>query len=76
MIVRAITLFVLLAASIYVGVMLGVRRFAVMGMAPMSMRSELQLWGFIYLSLGALLFTAACTLAFYWLAQALHKKKQ
>ena len=75
MIVRALTLLVLMGASVYVGVALGVRRFAALGLAPVSMRDDLQFWGFVYLSLGAVLFTGTCTLAFYWLAQALHKKK-
>jgi hypothetical protein len=75
MILRGLTLFVLFAVSLYVGVAQGVRRFAAIGLAPMSMREDLQFWGFVYLSIGALVFTAACTLGFYWLAKALHAKQ-
>ena len=74
MIIRALTLIVLMAASIYVSVLQGVRRFAVMGEAPLSVRPDLQFWGMVYLFIGALMFTGTCTLAFYWLAKALQKK--
>jgi hypothetical protein len=75
MLIRGLTLFVLFAISLYVGVAQGVRRFAALGLAPAFMRDDLQFWGFVYLSIGALIFTAACTLAFYWLAKTLHAKK-
>lgn len=73
-IIRGLSLFFLFALSLYVGVAQGVRRFAAIGMAEASLRDDLQFWGFIYLGIGALLFTAACTLGFYWLAKALHAK--
>ena len=75
MLIRGLTLFVLFAISLYVGVAQGVRRFAALGLAPVSMREDLQFWGFVYLSIGSLIFTAACTLGFYWLAKTLLAKK-
>ena len=74
MIVRGLTLFVLLLASVYIGVGQGARRFAAMTQAPASLHDDLQFWGFVYLSIGALIFAGACTLAFYWLAKTLHEK--
>lgn len=73
--IRGVTLFVLFAAALYIGVAQGVRRFAALGLAPAEMREDLQFWGFVYLSIASLIFTAACTLAFYWLAKTLHAKK-
>jgi hypothetical protein len=76
MIWRGLLLMLMVGASIYITVLLGVRRFAAISLAPASMRDDLQFWGFVYLGLGSLLFTAACTLGFYWLAKALHQSKK
>jgi len=75
MIIRVLTLFVLLLISVYVTVWLGVRRFQALTLAPPELRADLQFWGFVYMFIGSILFTGACALGFYWLAQALHKKK-
>lgn len=73
--IRGFILVVLMVVSLYVTVMQGVRRFIAMGQAPESMREELQFWGTVYLSAGSLLFAAACTLGFYWLAKKLQNSK-
>ena len=75
MIVRLLTLFVLLLFSVYITVAQGVRRFQALTVAPPAMRDDLQFWGFVYMFIGSIVFAGACALGFYWLAQALHKKK-
>jgi hypothetical protein len=73
MILRGVTLFVMVTAAVYITVAQGVRRFAALTQAPPSMREDLQFWGFVYMFVGSLIFTAACALGFYWLAKTLHK---
>lgn len=73
--IRGLILFVLIVTSIYIAVMHGIRRFVAMAQAPESMRADLQYWGTVYLSIGSLLFAAACTLGFYWLAKKLQNSK-